>query len=187
MLVSNVGYSDVSAYRFCVDVGVYAGNSFGIWSGPSAVRSTRFLKSHSSAGGLVSETLHIYRHLSDSCRQGILIIRQRSFCDTYQQPPAFSLRSKTRMISNAFSCAKASTAIAPAGPAPMIAILFAGTSLLVGLNVVFNRFLTSDLRSYGCIEIFIYFLSGVSVTRGQRTYIFLAECFGIRGQQTPRS
>jgi len=40
---------------------------------------------------------------------------------TDQHPPAFSLRSNTFIVSNAFSCAKASTAIAPAGPAPMMA------------------------------------------------------------------
>lgn len=41
----------------------------------------------------------------------------------YQHPPAFSLLSNTRITSKAFSCAKASTAMAPAGPAPTMATL----------------------------------------------------------------
>jgi hypothetical protein len=41
---------------------------------------------------------------------------------TNQHPPAFSLLSNTRIVSKAASCANASIAIAPAGPAPMIAI-----------------------------------------------------------------
>ena len=41
--------------------------------------------------------------------------------DTYQQPPAASLLSKTRIVSNTFSCANASIAMAPPGPSPMTA------------------------------------------------------------------
>jgi hypothetical protein len=40
---------------------------------------------------------------------------------TYQHPPGASRRSKTRMRSNAFSLARASIVMAPAGPVPMIA------------------------------------------------------------------
>jgi hypothetical protein len=47
-------------------------------------------------------------------------------CATDQQPPAFSLRSKTRMESNSCSWANASTVMAAAGPAPIIAIDFMG-------------------------------------------------------------
>lgn len=44
---------------------------------------------------------------------------------TYQQPPGASLRSNTRIVSKAFSCAKASIAMAPPGPNPIIATRFA--------------------------------------------------------------
>jgi len=40
---------------------------------------------------------------------------------TNQHPPAVLRRSNTLITSKIFSCARASTVIAPAGPAPMIA------------------------------------------------------------------
>ena len=42
---------------------------------------------------------------------------------SYQQPPACSRRSNTRIVSKTCSRASASTHIAPAGPAPMTATL----------------------------------------------------------------
>lgn len=41
----------------------------------------------------------------------------------YQHPPGASRRSNTRMVSNTFSCARASMVMAPAGPAPITATL----------------------------------------------------------------
>lgn len=50
---------------------------------------------------------------------------------TYQHPPGPSRRSKTLIRSKVFSCTKASTAIAPAGPAPMTATRFTrGTDMV---------------------------------------------------------
>lgn len=44
----------------------------------------------------------------------------------YQQPPGPSRRSNTLITSNVFSCARASTAMAPEGPAPMTATRLTG-------------------------------------------------------------
>lgn len=44
----------------------------------------------------------------------------------YQQPPGPSRRSNTLMTSNAFSCARASTVMAPEAPAPMTAMRLTG-------------------------------------------------------------
>lgn len=44
----------------------------------------------------------------------------------YQQPPGPSRRSNTLITSNAFSRARASTAMAPEGPAPMTATRLTG-------------------------------------------------------------
>lgn len=60
-----------------------------------------------------------------SCRgeRQLVMSRDSLIPKTHQHPPGPSRLSKTRMRSNVFSCANASTAMAPAGPAPMTATL----------------------------------------------------------------
>lgn len=53
----------------------------------------------------------------------IIVAHLTSGLNAYQHPPESSLRSKTRIVSNAFSCARASIAVAPAGPKPITATL----------------------------------------------------------------
>jgi len=66
---------------------------------------------------------------------------------THQHPPAFSLRSNIRILANSCSCAKASTAMAPAGPAPMIAIDFIGGISKEGIFIDEGE--TGEIRSHG--------------------------------------
>jgi len=80
--------------------------------GGSAVRLAREAKLSTDGGGDVSPIL------STSTT-----VFQVEGLHTYQQPPGASRRSNTQMRSRAFSWAKASTAMTPAGPAPMTAIL----------------------------------------------------------------
>lgn len=98
---------------------VCRGKEGGRGIGGSAVRAAKEVKSRSVGGGAVSPILASAFSFGTKLGRSRWLSRR-----THQQPPAASLRSNTRITSNACSFTNASSVIAPEGPAPMTATRF---------------------------------------------------------------
>ena len=105
------------------DLGVSAGSWDGIWTGLSAFPSIT-----SCREGILAGKCGVYDlYPSVICEVG----QSSSQRLAHQSPPITGRRSKTRTLSNACSFTSASVAIAPAGPAPMTATVFALIAMIV--------------------------------------------------------
>src|ERR1044071_9056272 len=109
---------DDSEKRGRSDFGICAGSDSGTRIGASALLFASEAKSVRVDGRVLSAILAVgcqpSNDMHDAPTKGL----------AYQHPPASSRLSNTRITSKAFSWARASMAMAPAGPAPITATRF---------------------------------------------------------------